>query len=153
MRIRRLFARRRLPAVAATMTALVVVGTGCSAAVQPPPPRPPTVKVTMTDYAFNYRATIPRGRVVFDVTNRGHVDHKLTLVYLPDDVPPIQEQLKGTDRRLVEALAGTVDRAPGSRDVFSAELPPGRWAFVCYSVNADGRSHAELGMATEFRVA
>jgi len=111
------------------------------------------VNVSMTEYGFHYNGVIPRGRVVFNVTNAGHEDHKLTLVYLPDDVPPIMEQLHGDERRVVDPLAGTVQRPPGSRDSFAVDLSQGRWAFICFLLKPDGRTHAELGMASEFRVA
>lgn len=43
-------------------------------------------------------------------------------------------------------------RSPGSRD-FAVNLPPGRWAFICFLIEDSGLSYAKAGMATEFRVA
>ncbi len=130
----------------------IVTATGCSAPTAPLPPRPPAVDVTMQDFRFDVKGAIPRGRVVFNVNNAGHRNHRLALVYLPDNLPPLDVQLRGTERASVDELASLPTRPPGARDRFAADLDPGRWAFICFLVEPDGTSHALQGMAREFRV-
>ncbi|HUP69602.1 MAG TPA: hypothetical protein VM142_07265 [Acidimicrobiales bacterium] len=113
---------------------------------------PPEITLTMTEYRFELSRPVPRGRVVFRVANRGRVPHRLVLVPLPADFPPIAEQIAGTDRRNVEPLAGIPDRPPGATGAFAVDLRPGRYALVCFIADVDGRTHAQKGMAEEFRL-
>jgi hypothetical protein len=122
-----------------------------SATVAPPEP-PPTVYVEMLDYRFDYDANIPSGRVVFQIVNAGDVPHQLTLFPLPDELPPIEEQLLGSERRYVDPFAGIYERAPGDTGTFAVDLEPDRrYAMVCYVVAPDGQPHFVKGMASEFR--
>lgn len=130
-----------------------IVAGACGAPAPPLPDRPPVVGITLHEYAINPSGAIPRGRVVFEVRNAGQREHRLSLVKLAKDMPPIRQQFDGTERRVVDELAATPNRPPGSRDAFAVNLPPGRWAFICFLVEDDGLSHAKAGMATEFRVA
>jgi uncharacterized cupredoxin-like copper-binding protein len=106
----------------------------------------------MTEYRFDHPSQIPQGRVVFVVRNVGTMEHELVLVALPEDFPPIQDQLRAPERRGVDTVAAIHNRPPGSRDVFAAELHPGRYAFICFVQGADGVAHALKGMTSEFRV-
>lgn len=116
------------------------------------PPSPPTVHVAMRDYWYDFNGTaIPRGRVVFQITNAGRQYHQLALIPLPADFPPIQVQLRGTERRLVDELVASPPLRPGAGDTFAAYLTPGRWAFVDFFIGPEG-SHAAMGMGAEFRV-
>lgn len=106
----------------------------------------------MTDNLFQNPATVPVGRLVFRITNAGAAEHSVVLVSLPEDVPPIGEQLRSDDRRGVPTFAKVPARPPGSNDTFAVDLPPGRYALVCFVTDPDGVSHAAKGMASEFRV-
>lgn len=116
------------------------------------PPTPATVHVVMRDYWFDFKATgIPRGRVVFHITNGGKQYHELALIPLPPDFPPLKEQVEGTDRRVVSELVSSPPLQPGASDTFAADLTPGRWGFVDFFIGPEG-SHAAKGDAAEFRV-
>lgn len=138
---------------AALAAGSLVLSNGCGAPGPPLPERPPVVGLTLNEWAINHATAIPRGRVVFEVRNQGQREHRVSLVKLAEDMPPIREQFEGNDRRVVDELAATPNRPPGSRDVFAVNLSPGRWAFICFLIEEDGLSHAKAGMATEFRVA
>lgn len=122
-----------------------------SSPAAPGPQPPPVVVVTMEDYRFDYDRDIPSERVVFRVHNAGDSPHQLTLFPLPEDVPPIEEQLRGEQRRFVEPFAGIYDRAPGDSGTFAVDLEPGtRYAMVCFLEAEDGEPHWMKGMASEF---
>ncbi|MDP9387484.1 MAG: cupredoxin domain-containing protein [Actinomycetota bacterium] len=125
---------------------------GAEQAAAPLPPDPPVVTVAMSEYRFDF-GSIPEGRVVFEVVNEGQLAHRLSLIPLAEDFPPILEQLRGTERRVVDTLAAVATLAPGQRRSVAVDLAPGRYAFVCFVSDPDGSSHALKGHAAEFRVA
>lgn len=105
----------------------------------------------MEDYRFNYDPDIPSGRVVFRIHNAGDVPHQVTLFPLPEDVPPIDEQLRGEQRRFVEPFADIYERPPGDTGTFAVDLEPGtRYAMVCFLEAKDGELHWRKGMVSEF---
>lgn len=106
----------------------------------------------MRDYRFEHAGSVPSGRVVFTVRNAGTVVHELVLVELPEDFPPIAQQLRSDERRGVDTLAAVRARAPGTRDTFGSDLSPGRYAFICFIQGADGVPHWQKGMTSELRV-
>lgn len=117
------------------------------------PPPPTVVQVVEQDHAFVLsRAEIPAGRVVFQRVNRSRLAHDLSLVAMPEDMPPITEQLEGGDRRVVSGLASLPSHPPASRDAFAVDLTPGRYGLVCWERDGTGVAHAHMGMAVEFRV-
>lgn len=126
---------------------------GCARSPAPPlPPRPAVVAVEMREYGFAYEPPRAGGRVVFEVHNRGTLPHDLAVMPLPPDLPPLDEQLRGTARRLVPILANVPARPPGSRTTFAVDLGPGRYGLVCFVLDPDGRQHAQKGMSSEFTV-
>lgn len=134
-----------------------VMATSCSAPSEPTIPLPagaPTVVVTMDEYRFDYDPEVPAGRVVFRFDNVGQLPHRATMLPLPDDLPPIDEQLRGTERQVINPFAGIPDRPPGASGTFAVDLLPGvRYAIICFVEDPDGQSHAQKGMASEFRAA
>lgn len=154
---------RRDPVALAVLAVLAVLGAAggaCSAgdgdrsvSTRTPAPAPaPVVHVTMRDHRFELDRLVPAGRVVFRVQNAGPSRHHLTLVPLPPDVPPIADQLRGTNRRLVKPFAGIYDRDAGDSGTFAVDLAPDtRYALICAVVGDDGQPHWRRGMATEFR--
>lgn len=145
---------RHANSVGAAVAALAIVSLASCAApgTAQLPPSPPTVHVAMRDYWFDFNANaIPRGRVVFQITNAGGQYHELALIPLPPDFPPLKEQVQGTNRRVVSELASSPPLQPGASDTFAADLTPGRWGFVDFFVGPEG-SHAAKGDAAEFLV-
>lgn len=149
--------RRRAVAVLATALA-AAAGVACSSgqsggAARPPAPSPaPVVTVTMHDFRFELDRDVPAGRVVFRAINAGKSPHNLTMIPLPDDVPPIAEQLRGTQRRLVEPFAGIYEREAGDTGTFAVDLAANqRYAMICSVPAEDGEPHWMKGMASEFR--
>ncbi|HEV2125950.1 MAG TPA: hypothetical protein VGW38_24600 [Chloroflexota bacterium] len=148
-----IWAYGREPARKALALALVIAGTGScrttSDAALPAPP--PIVDVIMTEYQFDYELPVPAGHVVFRVANEGQVPHRITMLALAEDTPPIQQQLSGSERRVATPLAGMPLQQPGETASFAIHLEPGvRYAAICF-VTEDEESHAVLGMASEFR--
>lgn len=116
------------------------------------PPTPPVRNVTLSEYHFSYDTSVPAGRVVFRFTNDGKVQHRPILLPLDDDVPPIDVQLHGAERKVVPPFAGLRMRDPGQSGTFAVDLAPNhRYAFICYAIAADGQVHALKGMSSEFR--
>lgn len=129
-------------------------GSGCQAGVSttPLPPGPQVVELTLRDYRFDFAPGLEGGRVVFRVVNRGTVPHSATLLPLAEDIPPIEQQLRGSERRAIPPFAGVTPRQPGQRTSFAVDLVPGtRYAFVCFLTEPGGTAHALRGMAAEFR--
>lgn len=129
---------------------------GCanqSAKIAPLPGGSPVIRVAMLDYRFKYRpATVPAGRVLFRVKNSGKVNHQLALYPLTEDFPPINEQLHGPVRRILQDFGSIPGRRPGQEGAFVVNLVPGkRYAMICFLLDAQGRNHALRGMNTEFR--
>ena len=118
----------------------------------PLPPAPPVVDVTMRDYSYEYSPRIPRGRVVFRAHNAGRRLHEIVLVPLPEDYPPIDEQLRSKTRRPAGILARMHPLTPGATDAFAVDLVPGRYAMVDFITGRDGVIHGLKGSNSEFRV-
>ena len=139
------------------VVATVAVGAvlpACSGAAHAPalPTRPEIVEVGMKEFRFEYRRPVAAGRVVLQVRNDGALHHRLTMVPLDEDMPAIDEQLRGTDRRTLTALASIPDVAADEQASIAVDLVAGvRYGMVCFLTDADGRPHALKGMASEFR--
>jgi hypothetical protein len=116
------------------------------------PPPPQTVRVGMDEYRFDLRSPAASGRIVFEARNTGTVDHELVLVGVPEDLPPIGEQLRSGKRVVVPTVARMAPHAPGTRGTFAVDLVPGRYALVCFVKDADGEQHDQKGMSTEFTI-
>lgn len=116
-------------------------------------PGPAVVEVEMTEYRFKYdRSGIKKGRVLFKAQNSGKSSHQMVISILSEDTPPILEQLRSSDRRVVSQLASFPPKAPGSRAALAVDLEPGRYAMVCFVADPDGKQHGTKGMASEFVV-
>jgi hypothetical protein len=116
------------------------------------PSGPQIVHVVEHDHSYVLdRAEISAGRAVFRVENGSRLAHDLSLVGLPEDMPPINDQLRSGNRRALDTLARLPSRPPGSSDAVAVDLPPGRYALLCFEKDGTGESHALLGMAVELR--
>lgn len=134
--------------------ALFAFGASCTPASdeRPLPGRPPVIDVTMDEYTFKYPPRVPAGRVIFRVRNSGRLPHRLSVLPLPEDLPPIDEQLHGPNRLTVTPFAGIPTRKPGIPGTFAVDFVAGRrYAFICFVRDPDGQSHALKGMNSEFR--
>lgn len=97
--------------------------------------------------------TAAAGRTVFTIRNAGDDPHQIAVVYLPDDLPPLDVQLQGATRRNVAPLAGVSSRSPGQTGTFAVDLGPGRYGLLCFERHENGEIHALHGEAVEFHVA
>ena len=107
----------------------------------------------MREYAFDHPAVAPSGRVVVQVDNAGSLTHQLVMVKLPEELPPLAEQLRSETRQAVDTIANLIDRPAGSRNIIAVDLEPGRYGLVCFVRADDGLQHHAKGMSSEFRVA
>lgn len=118
----------------------------------PLPPSPPELAVTLDEYRFDVEGLLPAGRVVFRFTNAGQEQHRPLLLPLTEEIPPIDEQVRGDERRVLTPFAGVNTVEPGEDGTFAVDLEPGRrYALVCLVTGDDGQSHAEKGMTWEAR--
>lgn len=130
----------------------VVLATSCQSSSRSLPAGPAKVRVAMTDHRFDYLPPASAGRVVFEARNDGRSDHELVLVEVPADLPPLGEQLRSPDRRVIATLASVPRRQPGRTGTFAVDLVPGRYGLICFVQDADGVQHAQKGMSSEFRL-
>lgn len=148
----------RPAALAALALVMALALASCQQSRTPPTPNPPTpkaapvVEVTMRDYRYDFDPPSRAGHVVFRFVNAGKVIHRPAMVALPDDVPPIAEQLRGTERRFLDPLTGIYDRRPGRTGTFAMNLRQNqRYAIICFAIDRDETPHRNKGMAVEFR--
>lgn len=132
--------------------ALLVLAPSCRTATEEFPPRPQIVSVTMKEYGFVYEPPAASGRIVFNLENTGRLDHEAVLIALGDEIPPIDQQLRSGERLVVPTVARPLRRTPGAFGSFAVDLPPGRYAMVCFVQDGDGGQHAQKGMSAEFRI-
>lgn len=143
-------AGRRFVAVAV----VVAAASGCTPSTsREAPASAPVVDVGMNEYEFSFDAgDVGAGRVVFRARNLGRLDHELLLAELPEDLPPLAEQLQSDKRRPLSNVGRVSLRRPGTTGTFAADLAPGRYAMICFVRDPDGDLHAIKGMAREFSV-
>ncbi len=147
---------RRVQAAAAVVFVLPLSTAGCSSVPHTTnvglPPGPEVVNVTMREFAFDLDRPVPTGRVVFRVANHGRVAHSLTVIPIPDDLPPLDAQLHGDSRQVTSPFAGIPSQGPGASDSFAVDIQPHqRYGFICLLRDPDGSSHALKGMNLEFK--
>ena len=131
---------------------LMLMGVSCAPRAGAPLPAPPNaLALTMKEFTFTHASTVPSGRVVIKYKNAGHLIHRFALLPLPRNLPPIAQQLKGSQPVALSPLAAIPNRSPGGTGAVAVDLPPGRYAFICFVVDEDLMSHASKGMASEFR--
>lgn len=89
---------------------------------------------------------------MFRVVNSGNVEHSFTLLPLDEDIPSIEEQVRGDERRAVTPFARLPASRPGQERTVAVDLVPGhRYALICTLLDPDGEQHALKGMTSEFR--
>jgi hypothetical protein len=144
--------------IAARLALVAALGIGAgsltSCGNERPVPRIPAavVDLKITEYRFDYRRPVPAGRVVFHVVNAGSAVHRVSMLALPEDLPPIMQQLRGSQRRGIVPFASIGGLAPGDANSFAVDLAAGqRYAIIDVGDGPGGRSNALLGLASEFR--
>lgn len=145
-------APKGIAGIAVTVAAVAACAPAAGLRGAPLPPPPAEVTVAMDEYRFRYDRDLPAGRVVFRFVNEGDEPHRVSFIALPEDIPPIDEQLRGSKRRAIAPLAAVGNLAPGADESFAVDLAPGvRYGLICFVETPQGRSHALLGMSSEFR--
>jgi len=117
------------------------------------PPPPPEIGVRMEEYRYQPSQTVvPAGRMVFRLANQGEQFHQPLLAILPEDMPPLVEQLKGSERRSIGSLVNNPGMAPRVTSAIAVDLEEGqRYAFICVAKTAQEEDHSRMGMVWEFR--
>jgi hypothetical protein len=128
-----------------------------AAAEGPAAPLPtPDVRLTLSDYHFEFSAPVTAGRRTFEVVGAPGQPHEVELVRLepgksamdvitwaaaPEGPPP------GTP------IGGTAPAIAGRSVFFEADLAPGTYALICFLPDpSDGKPHFTHGMIREFTV-
>lgn len=114
---------------------------------------PVEVHVSLSEYRFGLETPLPAGRVVFRFSNSGTEAHRPALLPLPEDFPPIQEEVRNPEARILPPFAGISTQPPGSSGLFAVDLVAGRrYALVCFIASPDGIGHSNKGMTWETRI-
>lgn len=137
--------------ISIALFAVVVAGCAAGESQGPVPPAVPTINVQIEEYGLSYTRPIPAGRVVFHIVNTGDHVHRLALLPLSEDVPPILEELRNDTGRSVTLQGRVPNLQPGQTGMFAVDLKKGqRYALVDFSRDPTGRLHGERGIASEF---
>ena len=118
----------------------------------------PTSDVTLAlnEYGFVVAPSIAAGAHTFRVDNHGVQPHEVLLVRMAPgkkalDLTAWVEKQVGPPP--AEPLGGLTGLSSGSHAYFTADLPPGRYAFLCFLPDTkDGRPHVAHGMIKDFTV-
>ena len=133
--------------------ALALLAAGCGGGDETAlPPSPPVIDITMREYRLDYGRPVPRGRVVFRGHNAGRIKHSLTLLSLPEDFPPLEEELRNKEASTIAPVANLHALEPGESDAFAVDLAPGRYGLVDFQRGRDRVYNAIKGANSEFRV-
>lgn len=118
------------------------------------PDPPQRLELVLRDFAITMSPSeVPPGHTLLHARNVGGVPHQLRVLQLPEDLPPISVQLAGDRRSILPPFATARSTGPGGEVSLAVHFEPGqRYAFVCFLRRDTGQLHAQLGMATEFRV-
>jgi uncharacterized cupredoxin-like copper-binding protein len=114
--------------------------------------------VHLLDYAFQTAHPVTAGSHAFLVQNDGPQGHEIVLLKLAPGKTAkdfvawaTTGGMKGPPPAMPMGGVGTIDK--GESAVFTADLAPGDYAFICFLPDAkDGKLHAQHGMATQFKV-
>lgn len=139
-----------LPAVVVALALLTACTTDTAGVALPP--SAPVVEVGVDEDGVLTAGTVPAGRVVIRISNRGERPHQLSLLSLALESPPVEEQLRDPPEDGPQLLAQVPLLDPGETGMFAAWLREGRrYALADLSEGPNGDLYAEHGVATEFR--
>lgn len=135
------------------MSTLTVTGQDAGAPAVPAP----DVHVRETDYHVAMPDTLRAGRHVFRVDNDGPHSHDLAILrVLPGRTDQQVEAWLGKPTMHdapAEAFGGTVGQERWHQVTFAADLPPGRYLFLCMMTDATSPApHFRRGMVTTVTV-
>lgn len=145
--------RQRCPMLLA-VSALAAGAVSCASSTAPLPPSAPLVEISFREFRIDpLPGEVAKGRIVLRVTNNGALSHRLLVIPLPEDFPPVLEQVRGQARRHVDPLAAMPSIGKGRSRSLAVDLAPGRYALVCPLTDSrTHEAHARRGMAAEIRV-
>ncbi len=122
----------------------------------PPAPARPDVVMVLDDYRFDLSAALRAGRQTIEVTNAATQPHEVVLVALAEgrSMTELLTWLENGEQgpppgRFIGGVVG-LDR--GERNWLSLDLPPGKYALLCFLPDEAGRMHLEHGMAREISI-
>lgn len=146
--------RRRVGLAVAVAGLVGVLAAGCTAAESdaPVPDPVPTVDVAVADDELAVAESVPAGRVVLAFENTGEKPHRVVMIPMGADWPPIHQELANDIERpmRIRARIGFLD--PGEMATIAVELADGqRYALLDPSEAPDGRQYMDVGVAGEFR--
>lgn len=118
------------------------------------PPR--VVTVIARDFAFEAPDQVPAGMVTFQLENRGHALHHVSLVKLEDGktLDDVFAALRagGPPPAWMKEMGGPNAPDPGGRANATLFLQPGTYALLCWVDIPDHVSHVMKGMAKQITV-
>jgi hypothetical protein len=113
--------------------------------------------ITLTDYAFELPRDLEAGTHMVTVRNTGTQSHELVITQpapgrSASDVAQWTAHMQGPPP--AHFLGGVTAIAPGTTNVLSLALTPGRYALLCFVPDAkDGRPHVAHGMMRDVEIA
>jgi len=119
------------------------------------PSAPEAVTVDGQDYAFVMPDKVDGGTVRMDFTNSGDELHEFGLGRLDEGVTEadIDKAIEsGEEPKGIEDVGGVPVLTPGTHVAITRDLEPGRYVFVCFIPDPNGRPHVALGMKKVFQV-
>ena len=115
------------------------------------------VEMVLTDYAFGLSAPLTAGAHQIHVVNQAGQPHEVVLVRLAEGATALSfpEWAEGGMKGPPPAtpIGGVSAIATGMSASFPVDLPPGKYALICFVPDAvDGKPHFVHGMVEEFTV-
>jgi hypothetical protein len=121
------------------------------------PPRPPTVTITASDFAFEAPDTIPSGVVTVRLVNRGPSLHHVQFLRLGEGktLDSLLAALRhpGPPPAWVTEVPGPNPPAPNASAELTVRLAAGNYAIACFVPDAHGVPHLAMGMVRPVVVA
>jgi uncharacterized cupredoxin-like copper-binding protein len=146
---------KRILAAATAVLLLAACGAAQTATPKSAASGATTVSATLTDdFKITIdKATVPAGKVTFDVKNAGKVTHEVVLLktdlrydQLPVD-PAAPGKILEDEGQTIVHIGETDDMDPGTTKTFSADLTPGKYVLTCNQLG-----HYAGGMRIPFTV-
>ena len=128
------------------MTTMIVTGTLDSTSAQPHA----HADVMLTDYRVSVQGTLAPGDRILRVRNGASQGHDLEILELPPG-RSVANVLRWFEHPAKEpatarAIGGVVAIHPGQLALVSATFRPGRYVFLCWVPDGEGRPHFRRGM-------
>jgi hypothetical protein len=112
--------------------------------------------ITLRDYDFDLSSPLTSGHHVIAVTNSAAQPHELVINRFAEGQSVAQfaawGEKPGGKTVPGEGMGGVTDIPPGKTVVIEGDFPPGRYGFVCFTRDKNGKPHHVHGMMKEFTV-